>query len=298
MNAFIVSGVCVAVLVAGMVILAIIFRTNGKVVISGKRRRYLIYVPACYDPAKPTPLVFNIHGLAQWPANQKHVSQWNDLANEEGFIVVYPMGTQIPLHWNSHVPVERSIRSQQEVAFFAAMIEKISKQYNIDPDRIFASGLSNGGGMAFMLSCTLSDRIAAIGTVAGAFTYPWEACNKQRPMPLIAFHGLADKIVPYYGGYAKRIQQPLPPVPDWIAEFAKRNGCTEVIPLPGRGEVSGVQYTQCDHRADVIFYTIKEGGHSWPGGNPLPEFIVGRTSQDIDATRVMWEFFKEHPLKR
>jgi polyhydroxybutyrate depolymerase len=291
-------GVSVAIPIVGIALYEVVNRTNGKILSTGEMRRYLIHVPASYDPAKLTPLVFNIHGLAQWPANQQHISKWNDLADKEGFIVVYPMGTGFPLHWNSHLPIDTSPETQKDVTFFTDMIERISKVYNIDPDRIYASGLSNGGGMAFVLSCTLSDRIAAIGTVAGAYTYPWEACKPHHPIPLIAFHGLEDQIVPYYGGYAKSIPYHLPPVPDWITEYAQRNGCTGEHPLSFNEEVKGIQYSHCEENVDVIFYTIKNGGHSWPGGNPLPKFIVGNTSQEIDATRLMWEFFKGHPKER
>jgi polyhydroxybutyrate depolymerase len=288
-------GACAAIPITGIALFEAVNRTNGKIVSSGEMRRYLIHVPDSYDPAKPTPLVFNIHGFAQWPANQQHISKWNDLADKERFIVVYPMGTQFPLRWNSHLPIDISPETQKDVTFFVDMIEKFSREYNIDPDRIYASGLSNGGGMAFVLSCTLSDRIAAIGTVAGAYTYPWEACMRQRPVPLIAFHGLVDQVVPYYGGYAKSISYHLPSISEWIAEYARRNGCIEENSLPINDKVTGVHYTCCDQHADVIFYTIRDGGHSWPGGNPLPKFIVGNTSQDIDATHLMWEFFKAHP---
>ena len=86
-------------------------------------------------------------------------------------------------------------------------------------------------------------------------------------------------------------------MPEWIAAYAERNGCdTAPTPSPGRGAVSGVQYTGCRASADVVFYTIAGGGHAWPGGEPLPRFIVGQTSQDIDATAVMWEFFSRHTL--
>jgi polyhydroxybutyrate depolymerase len=81
-----------------------------------------------------------------------------------------------------------------------------------------------------------------------------------------------------------------------MAEYARRNGCTAENQLPAQGQVTGWHYTGCNQNADVIFYTIADGGHSWPGGDPLPEFIVGKTSQEIDATRAMWQFFQGHPL--
>ncbi len=270
--------------------------TNGKLISSGETRRYLLYVPPTYNPAKDTPLVINIHGYAQWPANQRDISNWNDLADEQGFIVVYPMGREFPLRWSSHAPVADSEQSRSDVRFISDLIAKLSAEYHIDTKRIYASGLSNGGGMSFMLACTVSEQIASIGGVGGAYTYPWEACNPSRPVPLIVFHGMLDEIVPFNGGASNSFDIPFPNIPMWVETYADRNGCSEKSEIPSQGAVAEIHYTACSENADVVFYSITDGGHSWPGGDPLPEFIVGKTSQDIDATRVMWQFFVQHPM--
>jgi polyhydroxybutyrate depolymerase len=148
--------------------------------------------------------------------------------------------------------------------------------------------------MTALLACELSDRIAAIGSVAGAYSFPWSACESARPVPGMIFHGTADPIVRYQGG-AGRFS--LPAVPAWVEGLAGHNGCA--MPpreLPARGEVSRLRYEGCAEDAEVVFYTIAEGGHSWPGGGWLPEFLVGHTTHDFDATREMWEFFQEHRL--
>ena len=151
--------------------------------------------------------------------------------------------------------------------------------------------------MSFVLSCKLSERIAAIGTVSGAYLLPWDECDSSRPVPTIAFHGTADPIVPYQGGPSNAFDLPFPAIPGWIDTLAQHNGCTgAALELPTSGEVSGIQFSNCTGNADVVFYTINNGGHSWPGGEPLPENIVGHTTQDIDATNLMWDFFKKHPL--
>ncbi len=229
----IVLGILAAIPVIAALIFLILNHTNGKIVTSGETRRYLLYVPDTYDASKPTPLVINIHGFAQWPANQRDISNWNDLADEKGFIVVYPMGTKFPLRWNSHIPVETSEESRKEVVFISDLIDTLSEQYTLDTARIYASGLSNGAGMSFVLACTLSDRIAAIGGVAGAYTYPWDACNPSRPVPLIAFHGMQDQVVPYNGGPSRSFDTPFPNIPEWMAEYARHNGCSpETLQLP------------------------------------------------------------------
>jgi polyhydroxybutyrate depolymerase len=271
-------------------------RTNGRLESSGEARRYLLYVPESYDPTVPTPLVISIHGYAEWPAHQAQISRWNELADQHGFIVVYPMGTDFPLRWRAYGSAGSENDPMLEVTFISALIDQLSAEYNIDPRRIYANGLSNGGGMSFTLACLLSERIAAIGGVSGAYLLPWEACNPARPVPAVIFHGTADEIVPYQGGPSHAFNLPFPHIPEWVNALAQHNGCTgETIELPANRGVSGVKYTGC--AADLIFYTIAGGGHSWPGGEPIPEWIVGPTTQAIDATQVMWGFFMLHPLE-
>lgn len=270
-------------------------RTNGTLISSGEKRSYLLYVPKSYDPNTPTPLIISMHGFAEWPAHQAQISRWNDLADQQGFIVVYPAGTDFPLHWRTRGNAPPGQDPALDVQFISDLIDKLEGAYNIDPARIYANGLSNGGGMSFVLSCRLSERIAAVGMVAGAFVYPWEQCKPARPVPAILFHGTADPIVPYQGGPSRSFDLPFPAIPDFAAELARRNGCADTPEkIPPSGAVSGLRWTGC--KADVIFYSVAGGGHTWPGGVPLPEFITGPTSPDIDATRVMWEFFSAHPL--
>jgi polyhydroxybutyrate depolymerase len=271
-------------------------RTNGSIESGGQTRRYLLYVPDSYDPTTPTPLVISIHGFVEWPAHQMHISRWDQLAEEEGFLVVFPAGTGFPMRWSTHGQATRDENSLQDVQFISNLIDQLEREYAIDPNRIYANGLSNGGGMSFMLSCYLSDRIAAIGTVAGAFLLPWDDCDPTRPVPLIAFHGTADPVVSFAGGRSRSFDISFPNIPEWAAQAAAHNGCTDVHKLPQAGEVSGLRYTDCFAGAEVVFYQVENGGHSWPGGEPLPEWIAGFTNQDVDATRLMWNFFMNHSL--
>ena len=173
-------------------------RSNGAIVSSGLEREYLLYVPDSYDRTRPTPLVISMHGAAMWPAAQKESSQWNELADERGFIVVYPSGEvgDGPRSWNVH-PGNGLTR---DVRYISDLIDTLSATYNIDSARIYANGLSNGGGMSFVLSCTLSDRIAAVGTVVPAQTLPFSWCKDSTSVPMISFYGTADPVVAYQGG--------------------------------------------------------------------------------------------------
>lgn len=271
-------------------------KSNGQIISSGKLRKFLLHVPKTYDPSTSTSLVISLHGFAEWPAHQMEISGWNDLADRHGFIVVYPCGTGFPLRWRVHGQTGSANDPALDVAFISDLIDVLEKEYNIDPARIFVNGLSNGGGMSFLLSCRLAERIAAIGTVAGAILLPWDDCKPSRSVPMIAFHGTGDPIVPYLGGPSRSFELLFSAVPDWIAEYARRAGCnSDPVLLPTIGEVSGIKYSNSEQTVDVFFYTVEGGGHSWPGGGSMPKFIVGHTTRDIDATQTMWEFFQKHP---
>jgi polyhydroxybutyrate depolymerase len=272
-------------------------RSANTIVSSGLTRDYVLYVPPTYDRSKPAPLVISMHGAGLWGAAQRDISQWNRVADREGVIVVYPSGRSGfgPRVWNADAGSGVTV----DVRFISDLIDALQKNHNIDPSRIYADGLSNGGGMAFVLSCTMSDRIAAVGLVASAQTEPWEWCTDDRPVPMIAFHGTADKDTPYHGGKSWVLPggRTFPSIPGWTANWARRNRCGPT-PVESRiaTDVTRTEYAGCANNAGVVLYTIEGGGHTWPGGGDLPEWFVGSKTSSVDASSVMWSFFKDHPL--
>jgi polyhydroxybutyrate depolymerase len=233
-----------------------------------------------------------------WPAFQMHVTRWNGAADANGFIVVYPGGMGIgPKAW--FMDGARTATRMPDVEFISDLIDTLEARYNIDPTMIYANGLSNGGGMAFVLSCTLSDRIAAIGAVSAAQSLPFSWCPDSTPVPMIAFHGTADPIVPYDGGKVWIAPLPFPSVRSWIASWARRNHCAlKAIDSTVVPNVTRAEYTNCSAGASVVLYTMHQSGHEWPGGRPLPEWLLGPASHGIDATSVMWAFFRDHRLRK
>ncbi len=253
--------------------------TTGTIVSSGEKREYLLYVPKSYDRAKPTPLVISLHTSMSWPSSSMAISQWNLVADENGLIVVYPAGTgRGPKSWE--MTGSETPSRMPDVIFISGLIDKLEESYNIDKTRIYANGMSNGGGMAFVLSCTLSDRIAAV--------------------PVIAFHGTADPVCPYNGGWSKLAGGTFPSVPGFMANWSRRNRCgPNPIESAVAADVTRLQYTDCADDAGVVLYTVKGEGHQWPGGKRVAaEWMIGRYSHSIDATRQMWAFFREHQLPR
>jgi polyhydroxybutyrate depolymerase len=272
-------------------------RDNGSFVSSGVKREYLLYVPKSYDRSTPTPLIISLHGAGLWGASQRDISRWNDVADREGLIVVYPSGTggRGLRVWHA----DESSRVPRDVTFISALIDTLAAHYTIDRARIYANGLSNGGGMSFVLSCTLSDRIAAVGLVGSAQLLRWNWCTDRHPVPMINFHGTADPEAPYRGGtsWVAPGHRGFPDQQRWTAKWAERNRCAlaPVDSIVAR-DVTRRTYTRCANNANVVLYTILGGGHTWPGGGPMPEWLAGRTSYSIDASSLMWEFFRDHPL--
>jgi polyhydroxybutyrate depolymerase len=272
-------------------------RANGSIVSAGQKREYVLYVPPSYDRTKAMPLVISMHGAGGWPVQQMNMTGWNRLADTERFIVVYPSGADGPGPRIWHVGEEPDLAS--DVRFIAELIDKLQASYNIDSKRIYANGFSNGGGMAFVLSCTLSDRIAAVGMVGAAQTLPWNWCADSLPVPAIVFHGTADPFAPYNGGTSPIAPDALrfPNVPTWAAKWAGRNHCAPTpIESAFATDVIRREYTDCAAGATVTLYSVNGAGHQWFGGEAFPQWFVGPTSNRIDATREMWSFFRKHPL--
>lgn len=289
--------VAAVLLITGTI--GVLNRTNGTLVSSGRKRDYLLHVPRGYDPARPTPLVICLHGAGGWPAQQRNLTRWDRLADAQGFLVVYPSGQGTPRIWNIDDPEDR----QREVRFISDLIDRLEAAYAIDPARIYVNGFSNGGGMAFVLSCALPGRIAAVGTVSPAQSLPWNTFADPAPMPLISFHGTADPIIPYQGGPLgdpfNPVKVDFPPVCAWTAQWAQRNRCgADPVESPVAAHVTRLDYGGCASGAPVVLYTVQGGGHTWPGGKPLPEWWLGATNHEIDATALMWAFFQAHPLAR
>lgn len=251
----------------------------------GRTREFFVHLPPGYDPNTPTPVVFDFHGRVFTATLQLGLTHMRDVADDEGFIAVHPEG--IGRTWNGGVCCgEASTSNVDDVGFVSAMIDELNNQLCIDDDRIFATGMSNGGFLSHRLACELSDRIAAIAPVAGVLGIA--GCSPTRAMPVFHFHGTDDNVVGYNGirGYLS--------VADSMDGWVTRNGCNPTSTVYFmQDDVTCESWTGCRDNAEVRLCTIDGGGHTWPGGTPIPG--LGHTSQTIDASEVMWPFFMNHP---
>jgi polyhydroxybutyrate depolymerase len=209
------------------------------IISQGRIRWYLLYVPSSYQPGTPMPLVLSFHGAGSNHYEQELVSAMTIKAEEEGFMVVYPKAQGIESFW--YLP--SGVGGDVDLNFVTDLIEYLESKLAIDPQRIYATGFSNGAGLVDSLGCRLADKIAAIAPVAGVYTY-WEDCTPSRPLPVVSFHGTADTAAPFQGMGSS--------IPNWAANWAERNGCdpTPVITYQ-KGEVTGETWSNCDQEATV-----------------------------------------------
>jgi polyhydroxybutyrate depolymerase len=277
----------------------------------GLARSYILHVPTGYA-GQPTPLVINMHGFLSDASQQESWSAMDTVADSEGFLVAYPNGAGSPSSWNAGACCEFTDTSRDDVAFVSAVIDDVAQSHCVELDRVYATGMSNGGFMSQNLACNLSDRIAAIGPVAGVIGIAPVDCTPARPIPVMEFHGTADPLVPYDGGSPSASLWSLlypdapPPTFESVAytvDFWRNlDGCG---PTPtqtfSNGDATCESYTGCQGGVAVTLCTIAGGGHTWPGGNPnaLPSeaaLFTGPMSTSINASSQLWNFFKAYTL--
>jgi polyhydroxybutyrate depolymerase len=249
--------------------------------VGGTQRLAHVHVPASYDPTKPTPVVIDLHGRTSNGTQQAWLSHMVTKSDAAGFIVVHPESSTSPTSWNSGAGCCDPAYSNHvdDVGFMNNLLDQLEAKLCVDADRVYTTGLSNGGYLSHTLACDLSDRIAAIGSVAGLLQV--DQCNATRAMPVFDVHGDNDPIVSYSW------------VPQTIDFWTQHNGCTTMTTTYQNGNATCVTHGGCTSGADVVLCTIAGGGHQWPGGEALP--FLGLKSDDLNATDAQWEFFVAHP---
>lgn len=265
----------------------------------GYDRTYLLHLPEGYNTQEKLPLIIAMHGGIGSAENLQNQSGLSDKADEEGFIVVYPEGVQGGLlnirTWNAGWCCGYASSSNiDDVGFINALIDTLVTNYSIDENRIYATGMSNGGFMSYRLACELSDRIAAIAPVAASMSVTGYV--PDRAVPIIHFHSYQDTSVPYTGGIGDGVSDHYnAPLDSVLNAWASLNNCQVLNDtVLNNEEYTHVTWTSCNCSADVQLYITKDGGHSWPGGT---QTIIGDPpSEYINANDLMWEFFQQHSL--
>ncbi len=272
-------------------------------IVDAQERSYLIHLPSNFDPGKPAPVVLLFHGAGASAALLVPFTGMKKKADEAGFIAVYPNSSGIGpfLAFNAGDFVGRLAGSANDVEFVDRLLDDLRTVVNVDQRRLFAAGMSNGGSMCYRLAAELSDKIAAIAAVAG--TMAIEEARPLRPVSVLHFHGSADRVVPFYA-HRRRAGKLLNCrfVEETIRVWCEINGCpstphiTEFPCTDGaRTFVRQMIYGPGKEGSEVVLVTIEGGGHTWPGQKP-PIPLIGKSTLDISANDLMWEFFQRHPM--
>lgn len=296
----------------------------------GRRRTYRVHVPPGLEGSEGLPLVLVMHGGVVNAYFTEYNTGMNAVADREGFITVYPNGTgrmeDRLLAWNVGFGFAYPLRNNvDDTGFLRELIVRMIGEYAVDPGRVYATGISNGGILSYKLASEASDLVAAVAPVAGAsmgreredsplVVFPRPA----RPVSVMAFHGMRDRLMPYGGGKGTGITNAVyRPVQESIDLWIGYDGCSatpETWTSPN-GNIVRHWYSGGREGSEVVLYTIRDGGHSWPGGRQVgaagegaqaaPPFRslrlgnrlaarIGPPTQEISANDLMWEFFKRH----
>lgn len=303
---------------------------------NGLERIYFLHSPPSYDGKKPVPLVIALHGGGGDGKDMEAISLLDAKADQEGFIVVYPNGTgetvlgKLYGTWNAGACCPPAMDNGiDDVGFVSAVIKKVSNDFAIDSNRVFATGFSNGAQMVYRLACELSDKIAAIAPVSGIAPLEKIAdCAPKRPVSILHFHGLKDPCVPYAGGtcggcFAKiagiikgenvtAFTWACNSVPNYFAQWLPINQLPNSSKTTlQQGDTTCNTYGPGKNGVEMTLCTIENAGHTWAGGTygapcaggmetnkcKLIRFVLGNMSQDVHATDAIWDFFKKHPLR-
>ena len=276
--------------------------------VDGRSRRYVVYVPERRPDGRPWPVVLAFHGGGTNAEIMMRFSGLNEKAAEAGFLAVYPDGTgrlERMLTWNGGNCCGYAQRKKvDDVKFVGAVLDDLKTALPIDPNRVFATGMSNGAILCYLLASQMADRIAAIAPVSG--TMGTATCAPCRPVSVCHFHGTQDDFLPYQGGLAKRslTRTRFYSVEHSIRAWVRANGCnpegkTTVLPDQADDGMRVVRtvYSGGKDDTEVVLYTIEGGGHTWPGRPSRLEYL-GPCTRDISANDVIWDFFLRHGRKK
>src|SRR5271156_1545862 len=263
--------------------------------VNGVSRTYLLYVPPGQS-GKRLPAFIMMHGSGSTDTQQERYTNFDAFAQAHGLVVMYPQG--IDKHWNDGRVIGHESMAD-DIGFMKAMLAEVTSQGLIDPKRLYAAGISNGGFMAQHMACVMPDALAGIAVIAASQPVD-AACPSPRPMPVIFFHGTADKFVPFDGG---------PIAPQFgnrgtamsnaqaVATWQKRNDCgaatrKQIVPAKDASDSLPVtvETYSCPAGRGLENVIVQGGGHSWPGAHQgwLVTKILGPVTDNINANDTMW----------
>ncbi len=273
----------------------------GQISDQGRLRTYYLYTPKSYHPNRPLPLVLVFHGHGGSGRSIANTSRFNELAEQLGFIVVYPNGIDHEWSFRSY-----SQTRVNDVSFVAALINHLQQITNIDSGRVYATGFSKGGILSQVLACELPNKIAAFASVAGALPVRLKPiCQPRTPISMLMINGTNDLSV-HYNGDDDSQPGALISIPETVTFWRSHDKCpskAQVRQLPhpnasDRFKVKISRYSNCSGGSEVLLATVVGGGHLWPGGASSDVTINKfNTKLGFNATKTIWDFFQRHRLR-
>jgi len=256
-------------------------------------REYLLHLPKDYDGETDLPLLLCFHGYTSAAEKIARYSGFCEIADQEGFVAVFPQGTLLEgkTHWNVGGWTLKS--KTDDLGFARTLLDTLTSRYAIDTDRIYSTGMSNGGYMSFLLACQMSDRIAAVASVTGSMTPQiYDACDPQHPMPVLQMHATTDQTVPYEGN--QLWTQSIEEVIGYWRQFNDINTDPVITQLPDLDPEDGSTvisylYRHPERAVEVRHYKVLNGGHDWFGA---------RGNKDIEAAEIIWDFLSRYSLAK
>tara|TARA_B100001057_G_scaffold285512_1_gene285733 strand:- start:1494 stop:2408 length:915 start_codon:yes stop_codon:yes gene_type:complete len=264
--------------------------------VNGVQREYILYIPTTYDSLDATPLMLNFHGWTMSAGDQMNLSDMRTLAESENFILVYPQGTRFKnsfygsTHWN--VGSWTTGSTSNDIGFIDILIDYLSFNYNIDLERIYACGYSNGGFFSHELACNLSTKISAIGAVSANMSVRTKNnCNPSHPTAIITISGTNDNEVSYDGGNFEGQMSHNEVLKYWI-NYNQTDTLPTISDLPDISINDGsmvqlYKYKNGNNNVEIEHYKIVNGGHDWPG-------TLG--NMDINANLIIWKFVSQFDI--
>ena len=252
-------------------------------------RIFYIFIPETYSNAIDyQPLLFSLHGYTSTAVFHMRYTGFKEVSGKEGFIAIFPQGSILKstgaTHWNVGGWTLGS--TSDDVGFIDDIIDFMTANYRIDTDRIYSTGMSNGGFMSYHLACNLSEKIAAVASVTGSMTLEtYNSCEPDRPISIMQIHGSQDEVVPYRGN------QTMKPIDEVMNYWRQNNRCNEVpeiqiLPDLTNDKLGGSQtsYVDCQNDTEITLYLLDGLAHQWPLGNEA----------DVDAPNTIWQFLSRY----
>jgi polyhydroxybutyrate depolymerase len=274
------------------------------------QRKFMVHFPPNFNTTTQRPLVLNLHGGSGNMVNAQGFSRLNPVSDQNNFIVAWPQGYGIAppgFSWADGRNTSADQAGIDDIGFIDKLIDTLITRYNVDTNRIYICGFSNGGFMVQRLACQLSNRFAAMASLGSSMdTVLYQNCNPSKPIPMAFFNGTADPAMPYGGGPMQNPQvTPVVPVDTTVQFWVTHNNCQIASPVfnfpdtftTDNSTAELYTFTNCDCNAEVKFYKLINGGHTWPGVYVAAQAsVLGNTNRDINASVELWNFFNAHTL--